>query len=158
MKEALELTRVPSRELFPRCGAERKTTPLASPVVQWVKVSACNAGLIPGWGIFLWRRNSNPLQYSCLKNPKDRGDWLTTIQRATKSQTQRSTIYNEQRSSPFKSSFPYNEMDQPWVYMCSPSRSPLPPPSPPDPSGSSQCTRSEHLSHTSNLGWWSVSP
>ena len=42
--------------------------------------------------------------------------------------------------------------------MCSPSRSPLPPPSPPDPSGSSQCTRSERLPHASNLGWWSVSP
>ena len=34
--------------------------------------------------------------------------------------------------------------------MYSPSRSPLPPPSPPDPSRSSQCTRSEHLSHASN--------
>ena len=44
------------------------------------------------------------------------------------------------------------------VYMCSPSRSPLPPPSPRYPSGSSQCTRSERLSHASNLGWWSVSP
>ena len=38
-------------------------------------------------------------------------------------------------------------MKQPWVYMCSPSRSPLPPPSPPAPSRSSQCTRSESLSH-----------
>ena len=28
-------------------------------------------------------------------------------------------------------------MNQPWIYMCSPSRSPLPPPSPPDPSRSS---------------------
>ena len=45
-----------------------------------------------------------------------------------------------------------------WIYTCSPSWSPLPPPSPPDPSGSSQCTRSEHLSHASNLGCWSVSP
>ena len=54
--------------------------------------------------------------------------------------------------------FSYIEMKQPWVYMCSPSRSPLPPPSPPDPSRSSQCTRSEGLSHASNLGWWSVSP
>ena len=52
----------------------------------------------------------------------------------------------------------YIEMKQPWVYMCSPSRSPLPPPSPPAPSRSSQCTRSERLSHASNLGWWSVSP
>ena len=49
-------------------------------------------------------------------------------------------------------------MKQPWVYMCSPSRSSLPPPSPPAPSRSSQCTRSERLSHASNLGWWSVSP
>ena len=32
------------------------------------------------------------------------------------------------------------------------------PPSPSHPSGSSQCTSPEHLSHASNLGWWSVSP
>ena len=49
-------------------------------------------------------------------------------------------------------------MNQPWIYMCSPSRSPLPPPSPSHPSGSSQCTSPEHLSYASNLGWWSVSP
>ena len=34
---------------------------------------------------------------------------------------------------------------------------PLPPPSPSHPSGSSQCTSPKHLSHASNLGWWSVS-
>ena len=44
-------------------------------------------------------------------------------------------------------------MNQPWIYMYSPSRSPHPPPSPPDPPGSSQCTRSKHLSHASNLAW-----
>ena len=44
-------------------------------------------------------------------------------------------------------------MKQPWVYMCSPSRSPLPPPSLPDPSRSSQCTRSKCLPPASNLGW-----
>ena len=49
-------------------------------------------------------------------------------------------------------------MNQPWIYMYSPSRTPLPPRSPPHPCGSSQCTSPEHLSHTSNLGWWSVSP
>ena len=48
---------------------------------------------------------------------------------------------------------PYIDMNQPWIYMYSPSRSPLPPPSPPDPSGSSQCTSPERLSHASNLGW-----
>ena len=47
----------------------------------------------------------------------------------------------------------YIDMNQPWSYMCSPSRSLLPPPSLPDPSGSSQCTRPEHMSHVSNLGW-----
>ena len=56
------------------------------------------------------------------------------------------------------SGFCHFDTNQPWIYMCSPSRSPLPPPSPSHPSGSSQCTRPEHLSHASNLGWWSVSP
>ena len=40
-------------------------------------------------------------------------------------------------------------MNQPWIYMCSPSRSPLPPPSPSHPSGSSQCTSPEHPSDAS---------
>ena len=35
-------------------------------------------------------------------------------------------------------------MNQPWVYMCSPSWPSLPPPSPSHPSGSSQCTSPEH--------------
>ena len=38
-------------------------------------------------------------------------------------------------------------MNQPWIYMCSPSRAPLPLPSPSHPSGSSQCTSPEHPSH-----------
>ena len=42
--------------------------------------------------------------------------------------------------------------------MYSPTRFPFPPPSPPLPSGSSQCTSPEHLSHASSLGWRSVSP
>ena len=40
--------------------------------------SSCNAGdagLIPGSGISLGGGNGNPLQYSCLGNPKDRGAW-----------------------------------------------------------------------------------
>ena len=35
-------------------------------------------------------------------------------------------------------------MNQPWVYICSPSWTPLPPPFPSHPSGSSQCTSPEH--------------
>ena len=40
------------------------------------KESTCNAGdlgLIPGWGRFPGEGKGNPLQYSCLENPMDRG-------------------------------------------------------------------------------------
>ena len=33
-------------------------------------------------------RRSNPLQYSCLKNPMDRGTWQATVHEVTKSQIQ----------------------------------------------------------------------
>ena len=52
------------------------------------KESACNAGdpgLIPGLGRFPGEGNGNPLQYSCLGNPMDRGAWQTI--RVTESQT-----------------------------------------------------------------------
>ena len=39
---------------------------------------------------------------------------------------------------------PYIDLNPPWVYMCSPSWTPLPPSSPFCPSGSSQCTSPEH--------------
>ena len=39
---------------------------------------------------------------------------------------------------------PYIDMNPPQVYMCSPSWTPLPPPSPSHPSGSSQCTSLKH--------------
>ena len=39
----------------------------------------------------------------------------------------------------------------------SPSWTPLPPPSPSHPSGLSQCTSPEHLSHASNLDGWFIS-
>ena len=46
------------------------------------KESACNAGepgSIPGLGRSPGEGNGNPLQYSCLDNPKDRGDWQATV-------------------------------------------------------------------------------
>ena len=39
---------------------------------------------------------------------------------------------------------PYIDMNLLWMYMCSPSWTPLPPPSPSHPSGSSQCTSPKH--------------
>ena len=37
------------------------------------------------------RRNGNPLQYSCLENPMDRGAWWATFHGVTESQIQLST-------------------------------------------------------------------
>ena len=44
-------------------------------------------GLIPGSGRFPGGGQGNPLQYSCLENPMDRGAWWPTIHRVTKSWT-----------------------------------------------------------------------
>ena len=37
-----------------------------------------DVGSIPGWGRFPGEGNGNPLQYSCLENPMDRGAWQAT--------------------------------------------------------------------------------
>ena len=46
-----------------------------------------DAGLIPGLGRSLRQGNGNPLQYSCLENPMDRGAWWATVPGVTKSGT-----------------------------------------------------------------------
>ena len=54
------------------------------------KESACNAGdlgSIPGSGRSSGEGNGNPLQYSCLENPMDRGAWRATVHEVTKSWT-----------------------------------------------------------------------
>ena len=46
------------------------------------KDSACNMGdpgLIPELERSPGKGNSNPLQYSCLENPEDRGDWRASV-------------------------------------------------------------------------------
>ena len=40
----------------------------------------------PWVGKIPWRRG-NPLQYSCLKNPMDRGAWWATVHEVAKSET-----------------------------------------------------------------------
>ena len=46
-----------------------------------------DVGLIPGSGRFPGEGNDNPLQYSCLGNPLDRGAWWATVQGVTKNRT-----------------------------------------------------------------------
>ena len=58
---------------------------------QWCKESACNAGdqgSIPGLERSPGGGHGNPLQYSCLENPMDKGAWQDTVHRVAKSQTQ----------------------------------------------------------------------
>ena len=38
-------------------------------------------------GVQLGEGNGNPLQYSCLENPMDRGAWWATVHGVTKSRT-----------------------------------------------------------------------
>ena len=44
-------------------------------------------GSIPGLGRYPGAGNGNPLQYSCLKNPMDRGAWWATVQGVAKIRT-----------------------------------------------------------------------
>ena len=63
-------------------------------MAQWVKKLSANAGdtgdtsLIPGSGRSPRGGHGNPLQYSCLENPTDRGAWWATVHKVSKSWTQ----------------------------------------------------------------------
>ena len=57
-------------------------------VVKNPPVNAGDTGLIPGLGKSPGVGNGNPLQYSCLRNPMDRGAWQATVHGVAKSQTQ----------------------------------------------------------------------
>ena len=87
-------------------GVTKSHTRLKQPSVHWVKCftigsagkeSSCNAGdtgdvdLIPGLGRSSGGGNGNPVQYSCLQNPKDRGVWWVTVHGVARSQTWLST-------------------------------------------------------------------
>ena len=47
-----------------------------------------DTGLIPGLGRSPGGGQDNPLQYSCLENPMDRGAWLARVHRVAKNETQ----------------------------------------------------------------------
>ena len=56
-------------------------------VIKDLSANAGEAGSIPESGRSPGGGNGNPLQYSCLENPMDRGAWWATVHRVTKSQT-----------------------------------------------------------------------
>ena len=57
------------------------------PVVKNPPVNARDSGFIAGLGRPPGEGNGNPLQYSCLENPMDRGAWWAMVHRVAKSQT-----------------------------------------------------------------------
>ena len=69
---------------------EREEICVTSQVAQWVKNPTANAGdtrdagSIPGWGRSPREENGNPLQYSGLENPMDRGAWWATVHGVSK--------------------------------------------------------------------------
>ena len=75
-------------------GKEISTTPMeiiqSLPCSSNGKESACNTGdpdSIPGSGRSSDEGNGNPLQYSWLENPMDRGAWQATVYGIAKSWT-----------------------------------------------------------------------
>ena len=77
------------------------------PRLRWLssKEAFCNVrdvagavGSIPGLGRSPGEGNGNPLQYSCLKNPMDRGAWRATVHGVTK-KVGHSLVTKQQRLS-----------------------------------------------------------
>ena len=54
------------------------------PAIQETACSTGDPGLIPGSGRSPGEENGNPLQYSCLENPMDRGAWWATVHGGSK--------------------------------------------------------------------------
>ena len=53
-------------------------------VVKNLPASARDTGTIPGSGGSPGEGNGNPLQYSCLEDPMDRGAWRAMVHEVTK--------------------------------------------------------------------------
>ena len=69
------------------CCREKECTAGGS-LVKNPPASAGDAGSIPGLGRSPGEGNGNPLQYTCLGNPMDKGAWWATVHGVTKSGTQ----------------------------------------------------------------------
>ena len=52
-----------------------------------------DTGSIPGMGRFLGEGHGNPLQCSCVENPKGRGAWWAAIYGVSQSWTQAAAAY-----------------------------------------------------------------
>ena len=84
------LSFIDNNQPFLSYGQDDSWASQVAPVVKNLPATAGDIrdeGLIPGSGRSPGGGYGNPLQYSCLENPMDRGAWQATIHRVTQSCT-----------------------------------------------------------------------
>ena len=64
-------------------------------VVKNLPANAGDMGLIPGSRISPEEENGNPLQYSCLEDPVDRGAWWVTVHGVAKESDMTEDLNNQ---------------------------------------------------------------
>ena len=90
------------------CGCVKISRSWVSQMVLVVKNMSVNAGgirntdLNPESGRCPGGGHGNPLQYSCLENPMDRGAWQATVHRVAKSQTQLKRLSSHSAIDPWE--------------------------------------------------------
>ena len=67
-------------------------------VVKNPPANAGDTGSIPGWERSPGGEHGNPLQYSCLGSPMDRGAWRATVHGIAKVQTQLNQLRMQAKS------------------------------------------------------------
>ena len=65
-------------------GRRKKWASLVAQPVDNLPYNAGDVGSVPEWGRSPGEGHGNPLQYSCLENPMDRGAWRATVHGVTK--------------------------------------------------------------------------
>ena len=70
--------------MIPSKKRRKKKVKIGGSAVKNLPANVGDLGLIPGLGRLPGEGNGNPLQYSCLGNPMDRGTWWATVHGVTK--------------------------------------------------------------------------
>ena len=68
-------------------------------MLKYLPANAGDAYSIPGSGRYPGKGNGNPLQYSCLGNPMDRGAWWATVQGVAKELDMTERVNNNNNTS-----------------------------------------------------------
>ena len=89
---------------------------------RWLsgKESACQAGdarLIPGSGQSIGEGNGNPLQYSCLGNPVDRGVWWALVHGGCK-RVGHDLAMKQQHKNKNPSHFQFSKFNSSIIFSC----------------------------------------